>query len=142
PPSNPRTSAAAAPICAMRRPATAIGRLAGALALIDPGEDAVGSPQQIARGAVFDDASPLQHDHAVVIVERRQAARARDHGGALHEAQQSILYEPLGFGVERRGRLIEQDDWRVVDERPSDCDALPLPARQLGAALADDRVES
>ena len=46
----------------------------------------------------------------------------------------------LGFGVERRGRLVEQQDRRVLQHRARDRDALPLPAREPHAVLADQRV--
>ncbi len=57
-----------------------------------------------------------------------------------HEAFHGVLYELLGFAVERRGRLVEQQHARVADEGPRDRDPLPLPAREPRATLADDRV--
>ena len=43
-------------------------------------------------------------------------------------------------GVERRGRLVEDQDPRVLQQDAGDRDPLLLAARQLVAALADDRV--
>ena len=51
-----------------------------------------------------------------------------------------LLHVALGFGVERRGRFVEQDDRRVFDQRPRYGDALALAAGQLHAVLADRRV--
>ena len=48
--------------------------------------------------------------------------------------------QPLRFGVERRGRLVEDQDRRVADDGAGDADALPLAARQRHAALADHGV--
>ena len=42
--------------------------------------------------------------------------------------------------VERRGRLVEQQDRRRLEDRARDGDALLLAARQLQAALADLRL--
>ena len=53
---------------------------------------------------------------------------------------QSLDHEPLGLGVERRGRLVEDQDRRVADHRPRDADALALAAGERIAALADHRV--
>ena len=57
-----------------------------------------------------------------------------------HRRCDRILHQPLGFGIERRGRLVEQDDRRVLDQRARDRDALALPARELQPVLADRRV--
>ena len=38
------------------------------------------------------------------------------------------------------GRLVEQDDRRILDQRARDLDALALPAGELQAVLADRRV--
>ena len=51
-----------------------------------------------------------------------------------------VLHQPLGFGIERGRRLVEQDDRRILDQRAGDGDALALAARQLQAVLADRRV--
>ena len=48
----------------------------------------------------------------------------------------------LGIGVERAGRLVEDQDRRVLEQRPGDGDALALAARQRRAALADARCRS
>jgi hypothetical protein len=53
---------------------------------------------------------------------------------------QRLLHQLLAFGVERRGRLVEQQDRRVAQDGAGDRDALALAARQHDAALADRRV--
>ena len=50
------------------------------------------------------------------------------------------LDEPLADRVERAGRLVEDEDARVLEQHAGQRDALLLAARQLVAALADDRV--
>ena len=45
-------------------------------------------------------------------------------------------------GIERRGRLVEDQDRRILEDHAGERDALALPARQLDAALADMRVEA
>ena len=42
-----------------------------------------------------------------------------------------------GLAVERAGRLVGQQDQRVVDQRPRDADALLLPAGELHRAVVE-----
>src|SRR5689334_24248856 len=49
---------------------------------------------------------------------------------SLHDALPiCILDQPLAFGVERRRRLVEQQQRRIAEQRARDRDALALPAR-------------
>ena len=59
---------------------------------------------------------------------------------AAHQTAQRRLHVPLRLGVERRGGLVEQQDRRVLQHRARDRDALPLPAGEPDAMLADRRV--
>ena len=67
----------------------------------------------------------------------RQPVRDHDGGAALAQLGDGVLDVALGFGVERGGRLVEQDDRRVLDQRAGDGDALALAAGQLHAVFAD-----
>ena len=58
----------------------------------------------------------------------------------LHQVRERVLHEQLGLGVERRGRFVEDQDRRVLQERARDREPLPLPAGQALPALADRRV--
>ena len=55
-------------------------------------------------------------------------------------AEQLVLDRELDLAVERRGRLVEDQDRRVLEDHARDRDALALAARELDAALADVRV--
>ena len=57
-----------------------------------------------------------------------------------HKRAQRHLDRLLGFGIERRSRLVQKDDRRVLQEGAGDGDALTLPARQLHAVLAAWRI--
>jgi hypothetical protein len=50
---------------------------------------------------------------------------------------QLLLDRRLDLGVERRGRLVEHQDRRVLQQHAGDGDALALAAGELDAALAD-----
>ena len=96
--------------------------------------------RQLGVRAAFDDPAALVDEDPVGAQDRRQAVGDRDRRAALHESLEGGLDEPLGDGVERRGRLVEDEDPRILEQHPGDGDALLLAARQLVAALADDRV--
>jgi hypothetical protein len=48
----------------------------------------------------------------------------------------------FGLGVERRGRLVENQDRRVLEQRAGNRQALALAAREQHAVLADLGVEA
>jgi hypothetical protein len=68
--------------------------------------------------------------------------RDGDDGAALHELIERRADQLLGVDVKARGGLVEQQDPCIFEKGPGDGDALALPARQLDAAIADDRGES
>ena len=68
--------------------------------------------------------------------------RDDDRRASLAQFRDRLLHVALGFGVERRGRLIEQDDRRVLDQRAGNGDALALAAGELQPVLADRRIVS
>ena len=63
--------------------------------------------------------------------------RDDEGGAALHQRLQRLLDLRLGRRVERAGRLVEDQDRRVLQQRPGDGEALALAARKRDAALAD-----
>ena len=52
-----------------------------------------------------------------------------------------LLHEELRLRVERAGRLVEDQDLRIPQERPRDRDPLELPARQVRPALAEPQID-
>src|SRR5258706_3537900 len=96
--------------------------------------------QQFSVRAFLDDASRFEHDQPVHARDGRQAVRDRDHGLAFHQIEQLLLDGELDFAVERRGRLVEHQDRRVLERPPCEPEGLPLPAGELDAALADVRL--
>ena len=56
------------------------------------------------------------------------------------DAVERLLDRLLGAAVERAGRLVQDQDRRVLEQGAGDRDALLLAARQLEPALADHRL--
>ena len=71
---------------------------------------------------------------------RRQPVGDDDDGSAAHDRAHVVLNDPLAVVVERRGRLVEDEDARIGGERAGDGDPLALAAGEVGAALLDHRV--
>jgi hypothetical protein len=82
----------------------------------------------------------LDEQDAVRMDDGREPVRDGDRGAAGAQNGQRLLHMPLGFRIERRGRLVEQNDRCVADQRACDRDALALAAGQLQPLLADLRL--
>ena len=62
-------------------------------------------------------------------------------GGAPdHERFEGGLNGPLRLGIEGAGRLIENEDGRVAQDRPGNGNALTLSARQRITPFSDHRI--
>src|SRR5262249_45641124 len=71
--------------------------------------------EQLLVTAVFDDGSILDDENAIGINDRVQAMCDHDRRSPLAKVLDRALNLPLGFGIERGGCLIEQDDRRVFE---------------------------
>ena len=91
--------------------------------------------------AVLDDLALLQNDDAIEIAHRRQAVGDGNDGAAAHQAAQRLADQLLGFAIQRRGGLVEQQQRRVLQEGARNRDPLPLPAGQAQPAISHDRVQ-
>ena len=58
------------------------------------------------------------------------------------QVRQLSLDGRFDLRIERRGRLVEDQDRRILQDHPRDRDPLALPARQLDPPLADMGVEA
>ena len=61
----------------------------------------------------------------------------RNHGAALREPLERELNLLLGFGVERGGGFVEEENGRVLEQGPGDGEALLLSAGKETALIAD-----
>lgn len=63
-----------------------------------------------------------------------------DGCASLAQFSNCFLHQVFGFRIQRRSRLIEQDDRRILDQCARDRDTLALAARKLHPVLADGCV--
>ena len=96
--------------------------------------------------AVVDDAAvPHPHEALRRVGDRLVVGDQQDRLAAGVQAGEQLEHFLATFGVERAGRLVGQQQRRLVGERPGDREALPLTARQRGRRLlglvADARAD-
>ena len=96
-------------------------------------------PQLVVRARV-EHRALVDHDDAIGQRERRLPVRDEDRRAGARDAAQGRVDLLLDPRVDRRRRVVEQEDLRVGEQRARERDPLPLAARQRQALLADDRV--
>ncbi len=99
-----------------------------------------GFAQQVGVFADFDDLAALDDDQAIGAAQRAQAVGDGDGGAAVDQVFQGRLDFALGFGVDRGGGFVEDQDARVDQQGAGDGDALAFAAGEGLAALADQRI--
>ena len=65
-----------------------------------------------------------------------------DHRLALHQPVERLLDGGLDLRIERAGRLVENEDRRVLEQDAGNGDPLALAAGELDPAFADMGVEA
>src|SRR5690349_15245641 len=91
---------------------------------------------------LLDNATLSQDDDAVRMAHGREPMRDDQRRAPRRKLIERLLDCRFRRRIERRRRLVENEDRRVLEENPSDSHALLLTARQLHAALADDGIKS
>ena len=74
----------------------------------------------------LDDPSTIEDADFIGLHDRRETVSDHNGRAALAQSAKRLLDRLLGFGIERRGRLVEQNDRRVLQKRAGDRDALAL----------------
>jgi len=77
----------------------------------------------------LEDSPVVEHDDLVGVPDRREPVRDHEDGPALDHPLERRLDLQLGLGVDVRGRLVEDQDTGIAQDRPRQRDPLPLPAR-------------
>ena len=87
------------------------------------------------------DEAVLEHEDVVGGRDRRHPLRHDHDRGVLRVRAERGAQPGVGREVERRERVVEHVDVGLADQRPGDRQPLALPARHVGAALLDPRVQ-
>ena len=82
----------------------------------------------------------LEHDDPIHTVNGRKSMGDDEGGAAVHQFFDRFHDRGFGRGIERGGRLVEQQDGRVFQKSARDADALSLADAEMSAAFADRAV--
>ena len=93
-------------------------------------------------GALADHTTVVEHDDVVAVDDGRQAVRDHDERAARRHRVDRLAHPLFVESVERRRRLVEQQDGRRGEQSPGDGEALTLPTGELDTRLADGRVDA
>ena len=91
-------------------------------------------------GALLDDRAVLHHQDQVGVADRGQPVGDDEAGPVRAQRGHRLLHQHLGAGVDRAGRLVEDQQRRVGEERPGDGDQLLLAGADVAALVVDHRV--
>ena len=90
--------------------------------------------------AALDDAAVFHQQNQIRAADRRQPVRDHERRAAREQLRHRSLDQLLALRVEIARGLVENQDLRRGQDRARDREPLLLAARQLDAALADERV--
>ena len=109
------------------------------LAVVDFGVE-VGGGQEGVVGAGGGDATLLHDQDLIGIADGGEAVGDDEGGASVDEVLEGELDEMLGFGIDRGGGIIQDEDAGIHEQDAGDGDALFLTAGEGDAALADQGV--
>src|SRR5688572_17576258 len=84
----------------------------------------------------------IHDDDAIGMLHGGEAMRDDERRAAFLQRFERPLNDHLGRRVERAGRLVEEQDGAIGEQRARDRQALPLSAGERHAALAELRVDA
>ena len=96
--------------------------------------------EQLLVGALLDDPAVLHHQDQVGVADGGEPVRDDEAGPVRAQRRHRPLQQHLGAGVHRAGRLVQDQQRRLGQERPRDGDELLLAGADVAALLVDDGV--
>ncbi len=90
--------------------------------------------------ALLDQSAAVEDQDAVGVAQRREPVGDGDRRAAAGERLERLLDRLLALGVDAAGGFVEDQDRRIVQDRPGDREPLPLAAGEAGAAFAEPGV--
>ena len=82
--------------------------------------------EQLVVRAALDDLAVLERQHLVGVADGAQAVGDDERGPPVQQLLERVLDQPLGARVDRRGRLVQDQDARVGQRRARDRQQLAL----------------
>ena len=91
-------------------------------------QEAAMTPDELVECPGFNDPSPIENQDTARVANGCKAMRDDEGGAVLHHLVEGGLQLRLGRRIERAGRLVEDQDRWILQERPRDRDPLALAA--------------
>ncbi len=89
-----------------------------------------------------DDTAGIHNHNTIHLLNGRQTMRDDQCRTVFHQTFQRHLHQPLTFGIQRTGSLIQQQDRRIFQDRPRNCHALSLTTGQARTTLTEEGVKT
>ena len=96
--------------------------------------------QQLPVSPLLNNLPIPQHKNPLTLLNRAQPVRNHNRRPADLRPVQRLLHNLLRFSVQRRRRLIEQQNLRLPDQRSRDRNPLLFAATQLASLLSHNRL--
>ena len=84
------------------------------------------STREFLMRSLFNDFAVFEHNDPIGGANSRKPVRDDQSGAILHQLIQRILDQLLAFGIKCAGRLIKQQDRRILEQCPGNRQALFL----------------
>jgi len=95
---------------------------------------------QLFVGPALDDPAAVDDQDGVGVPDRGQPMGDDERRPVFHDTGQGLLNQPLGLRIQGRGRLVQDQDRRILEQGPGQGQPLALADGENAAALADQRV--
>lgn len=95
--------------------------------------------EQLGVGAELGDAATVHDDDPVALPQRAEAVGDDQCGAAVHRLLHRGQDFVLGVRVDGGRGVVEQQDRRIEQHRPGNCQPLPLAAGQVQPSFAQHR---
>jgi hypothetical protein len=80
--------------------------------------------QELLVGSALNDMAAIKHENLVCVHDSGKPVSDHDGSASAHQILQRPLDEPLRRGVHARRRLIQNQNWRILQQRPRDREPL------------------
>ena len=96
--------------------------------------------QKLIMFAGFDHTAVFQHDDLIRMANRGQPVGDNERRPARHQSFQRRQQQGLRFRIQRRGRFVENQDRRILQQCARNRDSLALSAGQCRAPFTQHSV--
>ena len=94
----------------------------------------------VSNVTLLDDSSSAHDNDQIGLADRGKPVRNDERGAAGSQFPETFHNESLGFGVDRRSGLIQNQNGSIEENGAGDSKSLLFSFRQCRSLLTDDRV--